>query len=94
MTLGKAAADHIRTRLDEALAPSRLEVVDDSRRHAGHVGARESGGGHFVVTVVSAAFAGRRPLERHRMVYDALGPLAAHGIHALTLTALLPEEDR
>lgn len=94
MTLGKAAANHIRTRLDELLAPVRMEIVDDSRRHAGHAGARESGGGHFVVTVVSAAFAGRRPLERHRMVYDALGSLKENGIHALTLTTLAPEEDR
>jgi BolA protein len=65
-------------------------VVDDSARHAGHEGARE--GGHYRVTLVAPAFAGRPQLERHRMVYSALGPLMGRGIHALSIIAQAPNE--
>jgi BolA family transcriptional regulator, general stress-responsive regulator len=81
----------IRTRLHEAFAPVALEVIDDSHLHAGHVGARE-GKGHFRVTIVSAAFANKRPLERHRMVFDALEDLMRTDIHALSVTATSPEQ--
>lgn len=78
-------------RLRAALAPVQLEVVDDSARHAGHAGARD-GRGHFNVRVVSAAFAGLRPLARHRAVYAALGAMMESDIHALGVEALTPEE--
>lgn len=78
-------------RLRAALAPVQLEVVDDSARHAGHAGARD-GRGHFNVRVVSAAFAGLRPLARHRAVYAALGAMMETDIHALGVEALTPEE--
>lgn len=81
----------IEERLRAALAPQRLEILDDSARHAGHPGAR-AGGGHFQVTIVSAAFAGRNPVERHRLVYGALGELMHGEIHALRLRALSPDE--
>lgn len=77
--------------LRQALAPLQLDVVDDSARHAGHAGARD-GRGHFNVRIVSAAFAGMRPLARHRAVYAALGPLMQTDIHALGVEALTPQE--
>jgi BolA family transcriptional regulator, general stress-responsive regulator len=80
----------IRERLEAAFAPDVLEVVDDSHRHAGHAGAKD-GRGHFNVKIVSAKFAGTKPLERHRMVYAALGDLMRTDIHALSVDALSPE---
>ena len=84
----KVSLNDIRAALERSLAPTALEVLDDSARHAGHAGARS--GGHYRVCVVSAAFAGRTPLERHRMVYQALEPLMARGIHALNISARTP----
>ena len=83
--------DTIRRRLDEALAPERLDLVDESARHAGHAGARPGGESHFRVTIVSAAFDGRSRVERQRMVYDALGELMQTDIHALSITAETPK---
>ena len=83
-------AGEIRTALEQALTPLSIEVVDDSALHAGHAGARE--GGHYRVTLVAAAFAGRAQLERHRMVYSAVAPLMGHGIHALSIVAHAPNE--
>jgi BolA protein len=85
-------AGEIRTVLEQALAPSSIEVVDDSASHAGHAGARE--GGHYRVRLVAAAFAGRPQLERHRMVYSALAPLMGRGIHALSIVAHAPNESQ
>ena len=87
-----ARVAQIEQRLRTALAPQRLEIVDDSAKHAGHAGARESGGGHYNVTIVSAAFAGKNLIERHRLVYGALGELMHKDIHALSLQALSPDE--
>lgn len=81
----------IRTRLNEALAPEELEVVDESHLHVGHPGAR-SGMGHFRVFIVSSRFAGQNPLARHRQVYDALGEMMRTDIHALSIQARTPEE--
>lgn len=81
--------ERIRAALQEAFAPDLLEVVDDSRRHAGHEGARD-GRGHFNVHVVSAAFEGKLPLARHRAVYAALGSLMDTDIHALSIRAETP----
>jgi BolA protein len=82
----------IEQRLRAALQPLRLEIEDESAKHAGHAGARESGGGHYVVTIVSAQFVGKGLLERHRLVYDALGEAMRGEIHALSIRALTPEE--
>ena len=76
--------------LRAALAPSRLEVQDDSHLHAGHAGARE--GRHFSVRVESEAFRGLSRLRRHRLVYDAVASLMANGIHALAIDARAPGE--
>ena len=82
----------ITERLTAVFSPVLLELVDESHKHAGHPGAR-AGGGHFVVTVVSDAFAGKTPLQRHRMVYDALGDLMKTEIHALSISARAPATD-
>ncbi|WP_407351331.1 BolA family protein [Luteimonas sp. R10] len=81
----------IRAALDAAFAPERLEIRDDSHRHAGHVGAQD-GRGHFHVEIVSAAFAGMAPIQRHRAVYAALGELMTTDIHALQIRALAPTD--
>lgn len=74
-----------------ALKPLRLELIDDSAKHAGHAGAR-SGGGHYRLLVVSASFCGKPTLARHRLVYDALGELMRSKIHALSIQSLTPDE--
>jgi len=81
----------IEEKLTETFSPSMLQVKDQSHLHAGHEGAR-SGGGHFDVRIVSDAFAGKRPLQRHRMIFDALGAMMDSEIHALRITAKSPEE--
>lgn len=81
----------IRERITGALRPTRLEIEDESHRHAGHPGAR-SGGGHFNVVVVSEAFEGVPLIKRHRMVYDAVGDAMETEIHALSIKALTPGE--
>jgi len=81
----------LRARLSEALEPESLEIVDESARHAGHAGAA-SGGGHFIVTIVAAAFQGKSPIQRHRMVYDAVGDMMHTEIHALSIQAQTPQE--
>lgn len=73
------------------LAPTRLEITDDSHKHAGHAGAR-LGQGHFSVHVVSTAFEGKPALSRHRLVYAALGDLMRTDIHALVIRASTPGE--
>lgn len=82
--------DAMRARL-ATLDPIAVEIIDDSAKHAGHAGAR-SGGGHFRLDIVSPRFAGCRTMERHRLVYDALGPLMKREIHALSITAKTPDE--
>lgn len=73
------------------LAPTRIELIDDSAQHAGHEGAR-SGGGHYRLLVVSSAFAGKSTVGRHRLVYEALGELMRQKIHALSIKSLTPDE--
>jgi len=80
----------IRERL-ATLQPVEIEVEDDSHLHAGHAGAR-SGGGHYRLYIVSAQFAGKTTLARHRMIYSALGEMMKHEIHALNIKACTPEE--
>ena len=84
-------ADDIKQRLN-ALAPSRLELLDESTKHAGHAGAAPGGNTHWKLTIVSAAFAGKPIVARHRMIYQALGELMQHPIHALSINAKSPDE--
>jgi BolA protein len=82
----------IRQKLTDALQPTRLEIVDDSDRHAGHAGAREGGESHFTVTIEAAAFAGQSRVARQRAVNTALADLLAGPVHALSIKALAPGE--
>ncbi|KJV05461.1 BolA family protein [Methylocucumis oryzae] len=81
----------IRTTLTNALQPEFLEIIDDSAAHAGHAGAR-NGGGHFHVNIVAEAFQGKSLVQRHQLIYQALGELMKHEIHALGINALTPSE--
>ena len=88
-----AIFDAIRDKLTEAFQPSRLEIQDDSARHAGHAGAREGGESHFTVTIEAEAFRGAAKVARQRMVYQALAAELAGPLHALSVRALTPGED-
>jgi BolA protein len=83
-----AREERLREALERALAPTMLDIRDDSARHAGHAGARE--GGHFHVTIAAPAFTGLSALERHRMVYAAAADLMGRDIHALSIDARVP----
>ena len=83
--------ERLESRIRERLAPSMLELRDDSALHAGHAGAR-GGHGHFTVAMVSPAFAGLAQIQRHRLVYDAVGDMMQTDIHALTIFARSPGE--
>jgi BolA protein len=82
--------ERIRARLERALAPQRLEIMDDSAAHRGHVGAGT--GGHFSVVIVAEAFRGQGARDRHRAVYAALGDLLGTDVHAVKIRALAPGE--
>ena len=86
-------SERIVAELQRALHTDQVELIDDSHLHAGHAGARD-GRGHFRVRVISADFAGLRTLQRHQLVYRSLGELMQTDIHALSITALTPEEAR
>lgn len=73
------------------LEPEKIEIMDESARHAGHEGAK-SGGGHYLLTIVSPMFNGKPMLARHRLVYSALQDLMHKNIHALSVKAYTPEE--
>lgn len=88
-----ARIDKIRTQLATALAPSELEVIDDSHLHVGHAGARD-GKGHYTVRIVSQRFEMLRPMARHQLVYQAVADLMHTDIHALSIVALAPDEAR
>jgi BolA protein len=86
-----SVAHRIRERL-AVLQPQRLELLDESEQHRGHAGYRDGGGTHWRLTIVAPAFTGKSTVTRHRMVYEALGELMQHPIHALAITARAPDE--
>jgi BolA family transcriptional regulator, general stress-responsive regulator len=86
-------AGQIRAKLTEALAPERIDIVDESHRHAGHAGHDPRGESHFRVTVVSRAFEGVGRVARHRLVNEALAEELSGRVHALALRTLTPAED-
>jgi BolA family transcriptional regulator, general stress-responsive regulator len=86
-------ANRIREKLSSAFNPIRLEIIDESQRHAGHAGARPGGETHFRVEIVAAAFQGIGRLERQRLVYGALAAEMANPIHALSLVVRAPGEE-
>ena len=81
----------IEARLRSSIDPTDLQIKDQSHLHAGHEGARD-GRGHFAVTIISEKFAGASRLQRHKMVYDALGDLLETDIHAVRIKALTTDE--
>jgi len=87
-----SVAEQIAARLTTALAPSHLEVINDSHHHAGHMGDDKSGESHFTVIVESAAFTGASRVQRQRLVNQALADLLAERIHALAIKARAPGE--
>lgn len=87
--MSAARIEDIRAKLIAALHPESLEVLDEGHLHIGHAG---EGSGHFRVRIVSAAFAGQNPIQRHRLVYAAVNDLIGHGIHALAIEARAPDE--
>jgi BolA protein len=89
-----SVADTIRDKLTARFAPSRLEIVDESHRHAGHAGARPEGETHFAVTIVAPAFKGLNRVARQRLVYETLADELATRIHALSLTTRAPDDPR
>lgn len=88
-----SVAQAIRERLS-ALEPQALELIDESEMHRGHAGYREGGGTHWRLSIVSPRFQGCSTVERHRMIYRALGSLMQHPIHALAISARSPEETK
>jgi BolA protein len=84
--------DRIKAKLEAGLAPTRLEIEDESHRHAGHSGARAGGETHYHIKVASERFSGKGRLERHRMVYALLADEIAQGVHALALQTRAPDE--
>ena len=81
----------IRERLTQAFEPIELEIIDDSAAHAGHEGAKQSGGGHFSINIIAKAFIDQSAVERHRLIYSALGDAMGTEIHALSINASAPE---
>ena len=85
-------ATEMLARLNSALSPCRIELIDESEQHRGHGGYNPAGESHFTLRVESAAFAGKSRLERQRMVYAALGELMKERVHALSVRASAPGE--
>jgi len=84
-------SDRIREMLEQAFSPVEILVKDQSHLHAGHVGARD-GKGHYDVTIIADAFAGKSRIQRHRMIFGALGAIMQDEIHALRIKAFAPGE--
>ncbi len=82
----------IKQKLNESFQPELIEIIDDSAAHAGHAGAKQ-GGGHYNVTIVAKAFEGKTLVQRHQLIYQALGDLMKTDIHALGINALTPSEN-
>jgi BolA protein len=85
-------AERMRRKIEDALAPAQLEIIDDSHRHAGHAGHDGQGESHFRVRIVSEAFAGKSRVDRQRLVYDLLAAELNDRVHALSLTTQTPAE--
>jgi BolA protein len=81
----------IRQKLTAELNPQLIEIIDNSAAHAGHAGARK-GGGHYNVTIVADIFDGKSLVQRHQLIYAALGEMMKDQIHALGINALTPSE--
>ena len=87
-----SVANSIQAKLTDAFSPTRLDIVDESHLHAGHIGARPEGETHFRVEIVSAAFEGVARVERQRRIYRVLADELADRVHALALQVRSPAE--
>jgi BolA protein len=90
-TTGPVAAEMLR-RLNSALSPTRIELIDDSEQHRGHGGYDPAGESHFTLRIETTAFAGKNRIQRQRMIYAALGDLMESRVHALSIRATAPGE--
>jgi len=84
-------SDIIKSTISAAIDNEFIEVLDDSQAHAGHEGAK-SGGGHFYLTIISPEFTNKSRIQRHQLIYAALGDMMTNDIHALSIKAFTPEE--
>lgn len=84
--------DLIKQKLNETIKPETIEIIDNSAAHAGHTGAK-SGSGHYNVTIIADAFNDKTLVQRHQLIYQALGDLMKKEIHALSINALTPSEN-
>ena len=85
-------ATEMLARLNSALSPTTIELIDDSEQHRGHGGYNPEGESHFSLRIESPAFAGKNRVERQRMIYAALGDLMQARVHALSIKARAPGE--
>jgi len=85
-------SETIKQKLNDTLKPELIEIIDDSAAHAGHAGAKK-GGGHYNVTIVADIFNDKSLVQRHQLIYQALGDLMKNEIHALGINALTPSEN-
>jgi BolA family transcriptional regulator, general stress-responsive regulator len=83
-------ATEVLERLNSALSPTRIQLIDDSEKHRGHGGYNPAGESHFSLDIESEAFAGKSRVERQRMIYRALGELMHERVHALSIRASAP----
>ena len=90
-TTGPVAAEML-ARINSALSPSRIELIDDSEQHRGHGGYNPAGESHFTLRIESAGFEGKNRVQRQRMIYAALGSLMESRVHALSIRATAPGE--
>jgi BolA protein len=90
-TTGPVAVEMLR-RLNSALSPTSIELIDDSEQHRGHGGYNPAGESHFRLRIESPAFAGKNRVDRQRMIYGALGDLMQARVHALSIRATAPGE--
>lgn len=84
-------ANTIRQKLEDALKPDLIEIIDHSAAHVGHAG--NKGGGHYNVTIVSEQFEGKSLVQRHQLIYKIMGDMMKDEIHALGINALTPTEN-
>ena len=87
--MSETTAKLLRERL-ATLLPTRLDIEDESHKHAGHAGAKD--GGHYKIHIVASVFSGKNTVARHRLIYDAAGDLMRGRIHALSIIAKTPDE--
>ena len=92
MTATGPVATEMRRRIAQALAPTKIALVDDSEKHRGHGGYNPAGESHFTLLIESPSFAGKSRVERQRMVHRALGDLLDSRVHALSIKARAPGE--